>query len=125
MILPEAYLKARTHDDELPWEVAREMTFADGDKVVRVPAGFKTNLASVPRFFWRLIPPFGRYTVAAVIHDWLYTEKRLADGTPVDKEYADELFLRLMEEFDVDATTRGIMYTSVHLAGQSAWEGEA
>ena len=40
--------------------------------IVVVPAGFATDFASVPRAFWRLLPPFGEYMLAAVVHDYLY-----------------------------------------------------
>ena len=41
--------------------------------LVRVELGFQTDLASIPRFLWAVLPPFGRYTNAALVHDWLYT----------------------------------------------------
>ena len=28
---------------------------------ITVPKGFETDFASVPRFFWRLLPPTGNY----------------------------------------------------------------
>ena len=39
--------------------------------LVEVPAGYETNLASVPRLLWPIFPPFGVYNRAAVIHDYL------------------------------------------------------
>ena len=42
-----------------------------------VPTGYKTDFASVPRFFWRLYPPTGVYMHAAVLHDWLCDTKIL------------------------------------------------
>ena len=38
-----------------------------------VPAGYLSDFASVPRFFWRILPPSGWYRWAAVLHDFLYT----------------------------------------------------
>jgi hypothetical protein len=41
-----------------------------------VPAGLKTDGASVPRIFWQLFPPFtGKYREAAVIHDYYCSTK--------------------------------------------------
>ena len=44
-----------------------------GERVIEVPQGFETDFASVPRFFWRVVPPWGRYSPAAVVHDYLYS----------------------------------------------------
>ena len=38
---------------------------------IKVPAGFITDGASVPRALWWLFPPTGRYFQAAVVHDYL------------------------------------------------------
>ena len=43
----------------------------DGDVKVKVPAGFKTDFASVPRLLWSVLPPVGLYSKAAVVHDYL------------------------------------------------------
>lgn len=40
-------------------------------KMVNVPEGFVTDLASVPRAFWEIMRPEGRYAYAAVVHDYL------------------------------------------------------
>lgn len=38
---------------------------------ITVPAGYHTDLASIPRAFWRVLPPFGQYSEAAIVHDYL------------------------------------------------------
>ena len=39
---------------------------------VTVPAGFITDLTSVPRWLWWLLPPYDpQYAAAAVLHDYL------------------------------------------------------
>lgn len=43
----------------------------NSDRWVDVPIGYLTDGASVPRVFWSLIPPWGAYGQAAVLHDWL------------------------------------------------------
>jgi hypothetical protein len=40
-----------------------------GPRTSVVPAGFRTDLASVPFPLWALIGPFGRQTRAAILHD--------------------------------------------------------
>lgn len=78
---------------------------------IRVPAGFVTDFASVPRFFWRLFPPTGAYGKAAVIHDYLYRCTELA------RDVCDQIFLEAMECLGVDWVTRRIIYRAVRLFG--------
>lgn len=35
-----------------------------------VPRYYTSDGASVPRVFWSLYPPVGRYLLAAILHDW-------------------------------------------------------
>lgn len=82
-----------------------------------VPAGFTTDFASVPRALWRLVPPWGPYSPAAVVHDYLY---RTGTGTRPD---ADAAFLGLMKRLGVPAWKRYAMYLAVRAFGWTAWRG--
>jgi hypothetical protein len=84
-------------------------------RIVEVPAGFQTDFASVPRAFWRLIPPWGPYSPAAVVHDYLYTTGL------VSRAEADKIFLELMKRLDVPAWKRNVMYWAVRMAGASRY----
>lgn len=88
-----------------------------GERVIEVPQGFETDFASVPRFFWRVVPPWGRYSPAAVVHDYLYSTGK------VSREEADRAFLTLMQRLGVPAWKRSIMYWAVRWFGGPAWEG--
>lgn len=77
-----------------------------------VPEGFQTNLASVPRIFYTLVPPFGRYTKAAVLHDYLC--KQFHYGF-VTRKLADEVFLEAMKVSNVQFITRYLLYGCVRL----------
>src|SRR5688500_11341220 len=68
-----------------------------------VPAGFVTDFASVPRILWNILPPYGKHSRAAVLHDWLYVT-----GI-VDRATADRIFLLLMEALGVGWVTRRAM----------------
>ena len=60
--------------------VERPLRFIDSvGQQWRVPAGFESDGASIPRVFWPLFgSPFGReYRIAALVHDY-YCEKRIA-----------------------------------------------
>lgn len=67
----------------------------DETAVVVVPAGFTTDLASVPFPLWALIGPFGRHTRAAILHDFgcslleppLRTAARYREREAVDRRF--------------------------------------
>lgn len=84
-----------------------------------VPAGFETDFASVPRMFWRVLPPWGKYSPAAVLHDYLYG-KRI--GT---RDIADKIFLEVMEMLNVPAWKRYPMYWGVRAFGWMIWKRKA
>lgn len=76
-----------------------------------VPAGYITDFASVPRVLVALIPVFGKYTPAAILHDWLLT-----DGLPsglITSVDADGVFRRVLRELKVPAVKRWLMWTGV------------
>ena len=54
------------------WTLAQDYTRETSLGTVTVPAGFVTDLASVPNQVWHAFPKFGKWTGAAVIHDFLY-----------------------------------------------------
>ena len=64
-------------DDGNIWKLHSPLVFvynADNNPVIiRVPKGFRTDLASVPWVFRWLFPKHGKYTRAAVLHDYLYS----------------------------------------------------
>lgn len=89
-------------------------------KMVKVPAGFVTDLTSVPQWAWSSgVRPEGPYAYAAIIHDYLYWDQTRP------KEEADSIFLLAMEDSKVDATLRRTIYEAVRLGGLSAWRRNA
>lgn len=86
--------------------------------VIRVPSGFVTDLASIPRFFWNILPPFGKYTSAAILHDWLY---RRHLGT---RAQADAYLLEGMSACGVGCLPRWTIYLAVRSFGWSAWRDD-
>lgn len=90
------------------WVLTKGFSFYIGNKEsgrwVHVPAGFMTDGASVPRAFWSLIPPWGIYGQAAILHDYLCEYLSITvDGQPqpISRQYADELFNEAMKVLEV------------------------
>ncbi|WP_316171111.1 DUF1353 domain-containing protein [Bradyrhizobium sp. SZCCHNRI1058] len=86
---------------------------------VEAPAGFVTDLASVPPVFFSLLRPDDDYAYAAILHDYLYWTQ----GRP--KAEADLVIKYAMEDFSVAAWKKETIYRAVVAAGQSAWDKNA
>lgn len=105
------------------WVLQQDLEYEhpDTNKNVVIPRGFVTDLASVPRLFWVAFPPCGKYTSAAVLHDYLYW----VQSQDCDRKCADDVLLLAMKEADVDLVTRESIYNAVRLGGSSSWNNNA
>ncbi|EEM1818480.1 DUF1353 domain-containing protein [Salmonella enterica subsp. enterica] len=100
------------------WRVYEPFEFYlsdDESDVIEVPAGFITDLATVPRIFWMLLPPDGKYAKAAIIHDYLY------DNALRSKKEADLIFLDGMTVLGVPKWKRMVMYLAVRVFGRGSY----
>jgi hypothetical protein len=106
----------------LIWTGTKGDTFA-------VPVGFVTDFATVPRFLvWKVLP-YGPYTRAAVLHDWLLvqlaewavrrrgfvTGAEVAAEPPANSRDCDGIFRRVMEDLGVPWMTRWQMWAAVRV----------
>ncbi|MFG3962074.1 DUF1353 domain-containing protein [Escherichia coli] len=104
--------------DHFLWRVHEPFDFYlsdDNSDVIEVPAGFITDLATVPRVFWMILPPDGRYAKAAIIHDYMY------DNALRTRREADRIFLDGMKVLGVPCWKRMIMYGAVRLFGRGRY----
>ena len=109
------------------WELVKDLVwYYSGTCKIITPAGFKTDFASIPRLFWWLFPPDGKYTPAAVVHDYPYkhgfiiikkTNGKLIK-TNINKQEADNLFNVALERLDVPNWKRRIFYQAVKWFGR-------
>ena len=101
--------------DDGEWRLAKPLTYSSevAGRVITVPAGFKTDLASVPRLpvvYWLC---GGRANKPAVVHDFLYSTGILA------RDIADAVFLEAMGVVGVPFAYRRLMWAGVRLGGAS------
>ena len=75
--------------------------------IITVPRGFITNFAT-----W--VKPRGRYDVAAVVHDFLYTVK-------APRHYSDRIFNECMRRGGCSQARINLMYYGVRLFGWWAY----
>ena len=100
------------------FKIVKEFTYAVGSKDsldrITVPVGFITDLASIPRIFWRAVPVLGRHIKAAVLHDYLYAKScRTRKG-------CDMIFLEAMKVSGVKRPW--VLYRPVRMFGGRAWK---
>jgi len=84
-----------------------------------VPMGFVTDLASVPWFARWLVPTWGKFSAASIVHDWLYFDQ------PCSREEADTIFAELMKADGVRASRRMALVSGVRAGGWVAWRKHA
>lgn len=77
-----------------------------------VPSGFVTDFASTPRLFQCFAPSIGKWSQAAVLHDWMCVHLAAGDCV-VSSRDADGIFRRTMREAGVGFLTRWAMWTGV------------
>lgn len=101
------------------WVLRREFFYdigeeGSGDRVT-VPVGFVTDFASVPSIFATVLPKWGKYGNAVIIHDYLYWE-----GSRKRKE-CDFIFFEAMRVLGVSLLKRYIMYGAVRVFGWTSY----
>ena len=105
--------------DGKTWIILSDFGYGVGSEgsgdVINVPIGTYTDFASVPRLLWTILPKWGKYGNAAVIHDWLYWEQKRS------RREADQIFLEGMEVLNVVAWQRTAIYRAVRMFGWLAW----
>src|SRR5262245_47763532 len=101
--------------------LAESLTYQIGNTnyTIVVPAGFVTDFASTPRAIWAVLPPTGRYQLAAVVHDFLYWDQGCT------RQQADDLLRVAMAESNVKPVERDIIWQAVRKFGGAAWDGNA
>ncbi|MDN5750384.1 MAG: DUF1353 domain-containing protein [Pseudonocardia sp.] len=106
---------------EEDWTLEEELVYQGRTERFVVPVGTLTDFASVPRVFAWLVPKYGVFTAAAVLHDHLVRVERPAGRiSAVD---ADGLFRRAMRELGVPFLVRWFMWAAVRLAALTDADG--
>jgi len=104
-------LVLRTLDDEPGvFEVVNSFTY-EGSSFVRVPAGAKTDLASIPWGMRNLFQKTGRSRKPAVVHDHLYATKWET------RKICDKLFKEMLIARGYSKFQASIFYAGVRAGG--------
>jgi len=106
--------------DGTQWIVVEDMELLvklndSSSGTIVIPRGFVTDLASTPNIFWSKYPPFGKYMIAAVLHDYLYWIQ------VCERPDADKILYQTMRDAEVDSITQIGFYEILRVAGGKAW----
>lgn len=102
----------RVTNDE--WELIHPLHYHGDVETWTVPPGFRTDFASVIRPAVWLVPRFGAFTLAAVLHDYFCrVEVPAGRLSSVD---ADGIFRRVLREQGVGTLLRYLMWAGVRLS---------
>jgi hypothetical protein len=112
-------LKVSLIGDNL-WQLLESFEYHVGEypskEIIKVPVGFKTDFASIPRVFWSILSPTGKYGKAAVIHDWCYW------SACYNRKQSDKIFLEGMVVLKVSKWKQEVMYRASRQFGGFAWK---
>lgn len=115
------------------WGLQRALAYAAGPErkeTITVPAGFVTDLASIPRLVWSFYPPDGPWVKAAVVHDFLYYTQGDGHwgstvGVPPGRRYSraesDDIFREAMADLGIGLWGRSVIWGAVRLGGWIGW----
>jgi hypothetical protein len=127
---PDTRAEVREGDpDDKQWELVHALQYRGEREDFDVPVAQTTDFASVPRVFAWFIPPYGRYTKAAILHDYLWRQR--ASSGQMRWIDADGVLRRAMRELGVPFMRRWIMWAAVRWGalvkkdGTKGWLKEA
>jgi hypothetical protein len=107
---------------EYEWELLRDFVYVSPRwGTLTVPAGFVTDLASVPGIARFAVSRDGDHVKPAVLHDYGYVGP---DGRPwafMTRRDVDRLFLEAMRVRGVAPWRRLVIYWAVRVGGWAPW----
>ena len=121
-------LYSTTDDAEYP-ETAIDFGYDVGEEgseqTIKPVEGFETDFTSVPRLLWWLLPRWGRYGNAAIIHDYLYRGGAItgpgSNWILPNRKRSDEIFLEAMTVLEVSWWQKWPLYWGVRAFGWAVW----
>ena len=92
-----------------------DVPLSDGS-ILKIPKGFETDLSTVPKFLWGILPPFGNFLLAAIVHDYLYVTK-----DDRGRNFADKEMLIISNKKNKNKVDNYFRYFAVRLFGGLYW----
>lgn len=101
------------------WALAESLIWQERGFRVEVPAGFVTDLASIPPILRGTLNVTGLSRRGSVLHDYAYCAQVLT------RAQADDLLRRALIADGMSASTARLYWLGVRFAGGSHWDGRA
>ena len=107
------------------WELTNDFTYVlNGNKYV-IPAGFKFDGASIPKFLHTFLSPVGVLLLGGLVHDYAYKyaalQPKKGELLLLDQKKADEIFRDINIEINGFYFMNYLAYWSLRLGGFMAW----
>ena len=109
------------------WEIAKDFEYElNGEKFV-IPAGFKFDGASIPKFLHTFLSPVGVLLMGGLVHDYAYKYETLLKKNKKDtmgvitQKRADEIFRDINIQINGFYLMNRLAYYSLRLGGFMAW----
>ena len=97
------------------FELVDDYVYQIEEYSIRVPKGFVTDYASIPRIFRPIVLPYGKHSGASVVHDYLYSK---GCNLNIERKKADKIFLEILKEEGVNPILARLMYIAVRIFGK-------
>lgn len=104
------------------WELCHDYGVPCYGATLVVPAGFLTDLASVPKPFRGIIDKTSLGGASVIAHDFLYQHGGRTDGVDLTRRQVDALFDTLMHLERIPAWRRTVAWLAVRVAGWAVWK---
>jgi hypothetical protein len=102
------------------WILTQDFWYDEHGERKKIPRGFVTDLASIPKIFWNLISPWELGDTGPLKHDWRY--RNGIDGTQKD---ADDGLMEDMKADNVPKWKRDLAYAMLREFGRSSWNSRS
>ena len=106
------------------WVTLAHFAYRDTDGTLYiVPAGFRNDLASVPRMFWPAVDPTNKIAFGAIVHDWLYATRGVVRPwlPMISRAKADAIFRRALVANGAGSVEALGKWAAVRVGGAKAW----
>ena len=109
------------------WEIAEDFNYEINDVKYVIPAGFKFDGASIPKFLHTFLSPVGVLLMGGLVHDYAYKYQTLLKSNKIDtigditQKRADEIFRDINIEINGFFLMNYLAYWSLRLGGFVAW----
>lgn len=107
----KSYVRVKIYNDGLQLTGDLEY-FDDSIGVIVIPKGFKTDFATIPRIFWSVIAPIGKWALPSVLHNYLYD---CGYKYGISRKQADKIFYDAMIKSHVARITANVMWFCVRV----------